>query len=256
VSGVRHAFFTRRGGVSTGLFASLNTGAGSADEPTRVAENRRRAAETLGAPVDSLNTPYQVHSAEVLLADAAWGEARPRGDGVLTRRAGLICGVLAADCAPVLMADGEAVVVAAVHAGWRGALAGVLEAAVRQMVGLGAKPSRIVAAVGPCIGPRSYEVGAEFLGRFRLEAPGSEAFFAAAAAENKHLFNLPAFVQSRLRAAGVDQCEWLGRDTFAEEGEFFSNRRAVHRRQSDYGRLLSAIVIEDQKRQRLPNQRR
>ncbi len=206
-------------------------------------ENRRRAAACFGLPTDRLFTAYQTHSADVLVAGAAGKHHRPKGDGVVSNAAGRICGVLAADCAPVLLADGEARVVAAIHAGWRGALGGVVEAAVARMVDLGAQPRRIVAAVGPCIGPRSYEVGLEFLDRFAAEAPGSERFFSAAAAGDKRLFDLPAFVLARLRAAGVGQAEWLGRDTYGGESEFFSNRRAVHRQERDYGRLLSAIVL-------------
>jgi YfiH family protein len=245
IAGVRHAFFTRQGGVSRGLYASLNVGLGSGDDERLVEENRRRAADHFGLSADRLFTAYQTHSADILVAGAAGKDHRPRGDGIVSNAAGRICGVLAADCAPVLLADGEAGVVAAVHAGWRGALGGVVEAAVGRMVDLGAEPRRIVAAVGPCIGPRSYEVGLEFLDRFAGEAPGSERYFSAAAAADKRLFDLPAFVLARLRAAGVDQAEWLGRDTYAEESEFFSNRRAVHRRESDYGRLLSAIVLAD-----------
>ncbi len=243
VAGVRHAFFTRQGGVSQALYANLNVGLGSGDEAHLVEENRRRAAAHFGLSADRLFTAYQTHSANVLVAGAAGKDPRREGDGVVSNTAGRICGVLAADCAPVLMADGEAGVVAAAHAGWRGALGGVVEAAVGRMVDLGARPFRIVAAVGPCIGPQSYEVGLEFLDRFAREAPGSERFFSAAAAADKRLFDLPAFVLARLRAAGVDQAEWLGRDTYAEESEFFSNRRAVHRHESDYGRLLSAIVV-------------
>ncbi|MHB8528549.1 MAG: peptidoglycan editing factor PgeF [Caulobacteraceae bacterium] len=245
MTGVRHAFFTRRGGVSRGIYESLNTGLGSGDDPARVAENRRRAADVFGLEAGRLNTPYQLHSAEVRVADAAWGERRPRGDGVATRAPGLICGALAADCAPVLLADARAGVVAAVHAGWRGALDGVIEAAVAAMLDLGAKPSRLVAAVGPCIGPDSYEVGPEFLARFKAEAPGSETFFAAATAPDKRRFDLPAFVLSRLASAGVERAEWIGRDTYAEEDEFFSNRRALHRGEDGYGRLLSAVLLEN-----------
>ena len=156
--GLRHAFFTRQGGASTGLYASLNVGWGSADQPEDVAENRRRCAAHFGVGAEALNTCYQIHSATALTADGPWGEARPEGDAVATATPGVVCGALAADCAPVLIADPEARVVAAAHAGWKGALGGVVEAAVRAMIALGAEPSRMVAAVGPCIGPQSYEV--------------------------------------------------------------------------------------------------
>jgi hypothetical protein len=244
--GVRHAFFTRAGGVSTGPYASFNLGAGSADDPAAVAENRRRAAARFDAEPAALTTCFQIHSAEVLIAEAPWGETRPqdrpRADGVVTRTRGLICGALAADCAPVLLADAEVGVVGAVHAGWRGALAGVVEAGVAAMVSQGARPERIVAAVGPCIGPASYEVGPEFEAAFTAADPAHAAFFAPG--ENDRLFfDLPAFVLTRLAAAGVRERAWIGADTFADEAAFFSNRRAVRRGEADYGRLLSAIML-------------
>jgi YfiH family protein len=242
--GVRHAFFTRQGGVSQGLFDSLNVGVGSGDDPARVAENRRRAAAALGADVSALATCYQIHSAVAVVAEAPFGEPRPQADAVVTRTPGLICGALAADCAPVLLADPEARVVAAVHAGWRGALAGVVGAAVDAMTTLGAKPSRISAAVGPCIGPASYEVGLEFLQTFAAADPANQRVFAAGARPEKRLFDLPAYVLSRLDEAGVGRAEWIGRDTLTEADWFFSNRRAVHRGESDYGRLLSAISLD------------
>ena len=244
VPGVRHAFFTRRGGVSKGIYDSLNLGRGSRDEPADVAENRRRAAAAFGLRPRALNTCYQIHSAQVLTADGPWGEARPRADGVITSRADLICGALAADCAPVLIADGQARIVGAVHAGWRGALTGVVESAVTAMAALGGAPERMVAAVGPCIAQASYEVGSEFLERFVTEAPGDTRFFARAASAGKWRFDLPGFVLSRLRGAGVTHCEWIGRDTCAEEDAFFSNRRAFRCGEGDYGRLLSAIALE------------
>lgn len=243
VSGIRHGFFTREGGVSTGIYASLNVGRGSKDEAEDVAENRRRVADWFGVAPGALLTAYQIHSATVLIADHPWGEERPEGDGVVTGETGLVCGALAADCAPVLLADPRARVVAAVHAGWRGALGGVVESAVEGMMAEGAQPERIVAAVGPCIGPQSYEVGEDFLDAFTGKDPGFAAFFRPGAAADKRMFDLPAFVRSRLAAAGVSQSEWIGRDTYAEEALFFSNRRAVHRAEGDYGRLVSAIAL-------------
>jgi YfiH family protein len=244
VHGVRHAFFTRQGGVSLGVYASLNVGRGSGDAAQAVAENRRRAAAWFGAPAAALATCYQIHSADVLVAAEPFGEDRPQADGVVTVRPGLVCGALAADCAPVLIADGAARIVAAVHAGWRGALAGVVENAVRRMTALGAEPRRMVAAVGPCIGLDSYEVGEDFLARFQAGAPGAERFFAPGAAADRRQFDLPAFVLSRLAASGVEACESLGRDTCAEDALFFSNRRALKRGEADYGRLLSAIMLD------------
>ena len=241
--GVRHAFFTRQGGVSTGVYKSLNVGSGSNDDPDAVAENRARAAAAFGAPPEHLLTCYQIHSAIAVTAAAAWAE-RPRADAAASRTPGLVLGALAADCAPVLLADPEARVVAAAHAGWKGALGGVVQATVEEMQRLGARPERMRAAVGPCIGPASYEVGLEFLDAFQAQAPGSERYFAAGARPDKRLFDLPGFVLGRLAEAGVGEAEWVGRDTYAEPDLFFSNRRALHRQEADYGRLLSAIMLE------------
>lgn len=241
--GVRHAFFTRQGGVSTGIYESLNVGLGSSDDPAAVAENRRRAAEALGLGPEALSTCYQIHSANALIAEHSFGDLRPEGDAVATRTSGVICGALAADCAPILMADAEAGVVAAAHAGWRGALAGIAEAAVARMEELGAQPGRIVAAIGPCIGPDSYEVGLDFLASFTAKDAAYEAFFRPGEAPDKRLFDLPAFVLSRLRAAGVGTCEWTGHDTVPDEARFFSNRRAFRRGEPDFGRMLSAIAL-------------
>ena len=241
--GVRHAFFFRKGGASTGVYDSLNVGAGSRDDPAAVAENRARAAAEFGVGPERLLTAYQIHSAEAVIANGPWTE-RPQADGVVTATPGLVCGALAADCAPVLIADPEARVVAAVHAGWRGALGGVVADAVAKMTSLGADPARMVAAVGPCIAPESYEVGLEFLDAFAAQATGSERFFFAGKAPDKRQFDLPAFVLSRLDEAGVAYCEWVGEDTYVDEDAYFSNRRAVHRGEADYGRLLSAIMLE------------
>ncbi|MDO8380904.1 peptidoglycan editing factor PgeF [Phenylobacterium sp.] len=242
--GVRHGFFTRRGGVSTGIYESLNVGRGSADEPADVAENRRRAAGHFGLPVTALSTCYQIHSATALTADRPWGDERPQGDSVVTASPGVLCGALAADCAPILIADPEARVVAAAHAGWRGALTGIAEATVAAMTGQGAEPSRMVAVVGPCIGQASYEVGVEFLAAFTAMDAAHERFFARGDTPEKRMFDLPGFVVSRLKAAGVGTAEWIGRDTCAEEDQFFSNRRAFKRGESDFGRLLSAISLD------------
>jgi hypothetical protein len=238
--GIRHAFFTRQGGVSEGLYASLNVGAGSKDDPDAVAENRRRAAAHLGG---ELVTAYQVHSATALVADGPWPAGPPQADAVVTSTRGVICGALAADCAPILMADPQARVVAAAHAGWQGALTGIAEAAVARMVSLGADRNRIVAAIGPCIGPESYEVGLEYVARFTHFDPGYARFFSAGVSPDKRQFDLPAFVLARLKAAGIERCAWIGRDTCAEPDLFFSNRRAFKQGEPDYGRLLSAIVL-------------
>lgn len=242
-AGVRHGFFTRNGGVSGGLYASLNLGRGSADDPSSVETNRKRAAAAFGVSSDRLLTAYQTHSAIAHVVEAPWDKA-PEGDAIVTRTPGLVLGALSADCAPVLMADARARVIACAHAGWKGALGGVVEAAVAAMIGLGARPARIIAAVGPCIAPASYEVGLEFLERFETAQPGSATFFGPGASPEKRRFDLPGFVLARLRAAGVGASVWIGRDTFAEEAEFFSNRRAVKQGETDYGRLLSAIMLE------------
>jgi len=240
--GVRHAFFTREGGVSTGIYESLNVGLGSRDDMDAVRENRRRAADHFGAP--QIVTAYQIHSARPVVADGPWAGEAPEADAVVSVTPGVVCGALAADCAPVLLADAEARVVAAAHAGWKGALGGVVENTVAQMESLGARRERMVAAVGPCIGPASYEVGLEFLERFVEVDPGYAAFFAADGAPGKRRFDLPGFVLGRLAAAGVMRHAWIGRDTCEEAEHFFSNRRAFKRGESDYGRLLSAIVLD------------
>lgn len=240
--GVRHAFFTRRGGVSQGIYASLNVGLGSKDDPDAVVENRRRCAAHFGA--GAIVTAYQVHSAETRMAHGPWpGGDPPQADGVLTATPGVVCGALAADCAPILLADAQARVVAAAHAGWKGALTGVAEDAIAKMEALGAARSRIVAAVGPCIGPASYEVGLEFLARFEAADPAYARFFAPGVSAEKRMFDLPGFVLARLAAAEIGACEWIGRDTCSDADDFFSNRRAFKQGEPDYGRLLSAIML-------------
>lgn len=238
--GVRHAFFTRQGGVSEGIYASLNVGVGSKDDPAAVRENRRRAAAHLGG---ELVTAYQVHSATAYVVEAPWPGSPPEGDGVVTATPGVVCGALAADCAPILFADAEARVVAAAHAGWKGALTGVAEDTIARMESLGATREHIVAVVGPCIGRDSYEVGLEYLARFTDADPDYERFFSPGTTAEKRQFDLPAFVLHRLKSAGIDRCEWIGRDTCAEPELFFSNRRAFKLGEPDYGRLLSAIAL-------------
>ncbi len=244
LSGVRHAFFTRKGGGSTGIYASLNVGRGSRDDPGSVAQNRTLAAAHFGQPVKRLLTCHQVHSASAVIAEAAWGDARHEVDGVATATPGLVCGALSADCAPILFADPRARVVASAHAGWRGALGGIVAATIARMVELGAEPARVVAVVGPCIGPESYEVGEDFLQVFMDNAPTADRFFTPGVTPAKRQFDLPGFVLDRLARAGVGEAAWTGHDTCAEEGAFFSNRRAVRRGEGDYGRLLSAIMLD------------
>ncbi|MEM9725313.1 MAG: peptidoglycan editing factor PgeF [Pseudomonadota bacterium] len=244
-----HGFFTRQGGVSTGAYASLNCGFGAKEDTAeRVAENRARVAAALGSPRGAtVSTAYQIHSAKVARVTADIPrEGAPQADALVTDRPGLAIGVLTADCAPVLLEDAEAGVVGAAHAGWRGALAGVVEATVDAMADLGAQPGRMTARIGPCIGPQAYEVGPEFFEAFREQDQGAadiaDFFTAAAKDSGKRRFDLPAYVLDRLRRAAVADRAWIGLCTYADEARFFSNRRATHRREADYGRLLSAIV--------------
>lgn len=242
-AGVRHGFFTRQGGVSTGIHASLNTGVGSTDDPAAVAENRRRVAAHMGGVPDDFAACYQIHSSLARVAEAGWKGDRPEGDATVTAAAGVICAVLTADCAPVLLADPEAGIAGAAHAGWKGALDGVIHSTVAAMQALGADPRRMVAVVGPCIAQASYEVGADFQGRFDHHDPGSGRFFAPGAAPDKRLFDLPGFVLWRLEQAGVGDAAWTGHDTRVDEVRFFSNRRAWLNGEPDFGRMMSTISL-------------
>ena len=241
--GVRHGFFTREGGVSTGIYAGLNTGVGSKDDPAAVAENRRRVAEHLGGRPDDLAACFQIHSAVARVAVEGWKGERPEGDASVTAAPGVICAVLTADCAPVLLADPEAGIVGAAHAGWKGALHGIVHSTVAAMQALGAEPRRMVAVVGPCISQASYEVGADFQDRFEHHDPGSGRFFAPGESADKRLFDLPAFVLWRLEQAGVGEAAWTGDDTRADAVRFYSNRRAFLDGEADFGRLMSAISL-------------
>lgn len=242
-AGVRHGFFTRQGGVSTGLYDSLNTGVGSSDDAAAVSENRRRIAAHLGGTADDLAACYQIHSAVARVAETGWKSERPEGDAVVAGVRGPVCAVLTADCAPVLFADASAGVVGAAHAGWKGALGGIIHSTVAAMQALGADPRRMVAVVGPCIAQSSYEVSADYQERFEHHDPGSGRFFAPAAAPDKRQFDLPAFVLWRLEQAGVADAAWTGHDTRADETQFFSNRRAHLAGEPDFGRLMSAISL-------------
>jgi len=243
-TGVRHGFFTRRGGVSEGLFASLNCGPGSADAPERVRENRARAAAALGARPEALLSGHQVHGRDIRVVDRPWpADERPRVDGLVTARPGVVLGILTADCAPVLFADAAAGVIGAAHAGWRGALGGVLDSTVDAMECLGAHRADMIAAVGPCIGHTSYEVGADFAEPFLAEDASNAMFFAPAARAGHRMFALPGYVVSKLARIGVGSVRAVGADTCAEEADFFSYRRATLRGEPSYGRNLSAIMI-------------
>jgi YfiH family protein len=244
VPGIRHAFFTREGGVSNGVYASLNGGQGSDDAPAHVAENRARMAAALGVTPDRLVTAYQIHSPDVIVAEAPWSNAtRPRADAIVTRVPRLAIGVSTADCGPVLLADPAAGVVGAAHAGWKGALTGVLEATLARMEELGAVRGRIKAAIGPMIRQPSYEVGPELIARFHASDPMSEAFFVAAPRAGHAMFDLAGYVASRLARAGIAPVEDLAVCTYADP-RFFSYRRATHRADPDYGRHINAIALE------------
>ncbi|HEX4078784.1 MAG TPA: peptidoglycan editing factor PgeF [Rhizomicrobium sp.] len=242
--GIGHAFFGRKGGVSAGLYASLNCGPGSRDDRAHVIENRRRALEALAPRGCSLATLYQVHGAEAVTVERAWelGQS-PRADAMATAIPGIALGILTADCASVLLADAEARVVGAAHAGWKGALAGVVESAVARMEKLGARRERIAAAIGPCISGEFYEVGPELRAQVIADDAESGRFFAASARECHWQFDLPAYAQSRLRKAGVDKVSNLAHCTYSQDANFFSFRRATHRGELDYGRQLAAIVL-------------
>ena len=244
IPGLRHAFFSREGGVSEGIYAGLNGGTGSNDDAARVAENRRRMAEQMGVAPDRLLTLYQVHSPDVVVAAAPWdGGARPKADAIVTRTEGLAIGVTAADCGPILLVDPSARVIGAAHAGWKGALTGVLESTVDAMEKLGAERGGIVAAIGPMIRQNSYEVGSEFVERF-LEADAEHAmFFLPAEREGHAMFDLAGFIRMRLENAGVLMIDDTGVDTYTDE-RFYSYRRSVHRREADYGRHVHAIALE------------
>lgn len=244
LAGVRHAFFTRVGGVSGGIYESLNCGPGSHDDGAAVRANRARAMAALDLPAEALATVHQVHSATALSVTAPWpADKRPRGDALVTRTPGVALGVLTADCAPVLLADAEAGVIGAAHAGWQGALGGVLEAVVAAMADQGAAPDRIQAGIGPCIGKRSYEVGPEFPAPFLDQDAANGDFFAAAPRPGHFLFDLKGYAARRLARLGLGGVAALPCDTYAEPARFFSHRRARHAGESDYGRLLSVIAL-------------
>lgn len=242
--GLRHAFFNRDGGVSESIYAGLNGGLGSDDDPAHVAENRRRMAAEMGVAPGHFLTVYQIHSADVAVASAPWDAvARPRGDAMVTKVEGLALGVTTADCGPVLFADPTARVIGAAHAGWKGALTGVLEATIEAMEKLGADRAGITAAIGPLIRQPSYEVGAEFVERFVREDGENSLFFIPSARDGHALFDLGGYIRMRLTRAGVGGIDDTGIDTYPDE-KFFSYRRSVHRGERDYGRQIHAIVLE------------
>jgi len=241
--GIRHGFFTRQGGVSKGIYGSLNCGLGSGDDAENVRRNRALVAETLGVPHERLLTLYQIHSATAVIVDQRWNSDVAEADALVTRTPGLAIGALTADCAPVLFCDPEARVIAAAHAGWRGALLGIVEATVASMEELGAKPERMVAVIGPTISQRAYEVGSDYVERFLAEEPESSSFFMTDDSSGEPHFDLAGYVAERLARAGVGTVSDLGLCTYCDETRLFSYRRSQHHGEEDYGRQISAIVL-------------
>jgi YfiH family protein len=243
IPGLRHAFFTREGGVSGGIYEGLNGGLGSNDDAAHVAENRRRMAEQMGVTPDRLLNLHQIHSSDAVVATGPWQGDKPRGDALVTRTEGLAIGITAADCGPVLLADPAARVIGAAHAGWKGALTGIIESTVEAMEKLGADRSGMVAAIGPLIRQHSYEVGGEFVERF-LDADADHAtFFIPSDRAGHSMFDLAGFIRMRLENAGVLMIDDIGVDTYSDE-RFYSYRRSVHRKEPDYGRHVHAIALE------------
>jgi purine-nucleoside/S-methyl-5'-thioadenosine phosphorylase / adenosine deaminase len=244
--GIRHAFFTRSGGVSHGVYSSLNGGVGSRDAPEKVAENRARMAASLGVPAERLLTAFQIHSPDVIVAKEPWTrDSRPRADAIVTQEPRLAIGVSTADCGPLLFADSEAGVIGAAHAGWRGALSGVIEATVATMERLGARRARIAAALGPTIRQSNYEVGPEFVEQFRAADSANMRYFQPSQREDHAMFDLCGYIAQRIGQAGITQYEDLGLCTYEEPERFYSYRRSTHSAEPDYGRHINAIALSD-----------
>ena len=244
LTGIRHGFFTRAGGVSSGFYASLNGGVGSQDDAGKVLENRARMAAALGVEPRRLLTAYQTHSPNVVVAEAPWTtENRPQADAIVTRMRALAIGVTTADCGPVLFAEPRAGVIGAAHAGWRGALTGVIEATIAAMERLGAAQRQIRAAIGPMIRQGNYEVGPDLVERFRADDPASSRFFGPAKRDGHAMFDLAGYIAARLKRAGITEVEDVGLCTYADPEQFFSYRRTTHRAEADYGRHVNAIAL-------------
>lgn len=244
LSHIHHGFFTREGGVSKGIYTSLNCGHGSNDRRDSVAENRARVATKLSVEHDKLLTVYQVHSADVVEVTEPWAQGdAPQADAMVTATPGIALGILTADCAPVLFVDKKARVIGAAHAGWKGAIGGVLEATIEAMIGLGAQRGDIAAAIGPCISKDAYEVGPEFRTRFVEVDEANSRCFEPSEKPGHFMFDLPAYVSARLEGAGIGTVSTLGHCTYQDEKRFFSYRRATHREEIDYGRQISAVML-------------
>jgi len=241
-STIQHGFFTRIGGVTDGIYASLNVGLGSKDDLQKVAINRANICASFGVDPGQLATVSQVHSADVAVAHSAWGDERPRADGVVSKTAGLVIGILTADCGPVLFADAKAGVIGAAHAGWQGAMGGILENTISAMEELGAARENIISTLGPSISQANYEVGPEYIAKFLDADAENQRYFIPSGKDDHHLFDLPGYVADRLTKAGV-QASALGICTYAEADKFYSYRRSVHQNETDYGRQISAIML-------------
>lgn len=243
--GIAHGFFGRRGGVSSGVYAQLNCGPGSDDNRLSVIENRARVADHFAIPSGHLLSLHQVHSPRVIEVREPWASgARPEADAMVTRQPGLALGILSADCGPVLLCDPEAGVIGAAHAGWKGALGGVLDATVDEMIGLGADRARIRASLGPTISCNAYETGPEFIERFLAQSPAHAQFFRPSGREGHHLFDLPAFITNRLEGLAIHAVQNINLCTCGLEQDYFSWRRTTHRKEADYGRNISVIMLE------------
>jgi purine-nucleoside/S-methyl-5'-thioadenosine phosphorylase / adenosine deaminase len=243
--GIRHAFFTRQGGVSEGIYGSLNGGLGSSDERDRVVENRARMAAGLGVGPDSLVSLHQVHSPDAVIVEAPFGMERPKADGMATRVPGLALAITTADCGPLLFVDRESGIVGAAHAGWRGAFTGVIEATLAAMEVLGARRDQTTVVLGPTIGRDAYEVGLDFKDRFLEADAANERFFVSSERTDRAMFDLPSYIGARAVAAGVGSFSALDLCTYSDEERFYSYRRTTHRGEPDYGRLISAIALTD-----------
>ncbi len=244
LEGIQHGFFTRQGGVSKGIYAGLNAGLGSGDKRDDVVENRRRITQKLGVAENKLASPFQVHSPDVVIAERAWTSDHPQADGVVTSQQGLAIGIVTADCGPVLFADTEAGVIGACHAGWKGALGGVLENTVAKMIEIGAQTASITAILGPTISQKNYQVGPVFPDPFLAASADNSKYFSTSDKPNHFQFDLTGYIVDRLAGSGI-RASAVNRCTYGEEDNFYSYRRTTHRNESDYGRQLSAIVLND-----------
>ena len=244
LAGLRHGFFTRQGGVSSGIYGSLNAGAGSKDDPQSILENRARIATFLGAKTDHLLSPFQVHSNDIAIIDKPFTE-RPKVDALVTKTPKLALGILTADCGPLLFADTENRVIGAAHAGWKGAVHNIMAATVEAMEAIGAKRQNIHAILGPTISQKHYEVGVDFEDNFLALSPEAQKFFVAGTAPDKRQFDLPSFILASLNALNIKSATWTGHCTYEDEAKFFSFRRTTHRSEIDYGRQIATIMLEE-----------